>query len=97
MKTRCIKEEPLFTLYCHHPLNGTAARAIWRKDLIESKVGDEFVIEHDEYSSTFSDEEDVLKVVYKDENGVACIHRTIYSVWQGEDTVDVELIWFELH
>jgi hypothetical protein len=99
MEMKVIKEQPLMTLVYRDYNTSSVTKDIYAKDLKEAQIGDKFMIEV--LSSCGRDVHDeVLEVVYKNDEGCACLHRKFGTddtamgrPWEFEP----KLIWFELN
>ncbi len=99
MKTRTIIEQPLMTLWYSDYNTAPISRKVFPRDLAAAAVGTVFEPDADTACGRARDAES-LTVVYRDQHGVACLHRR----WGTEDTpaaepwaADPELIWFEIN
>ena len=99
MKTKTIIEQPLMTLWYSDWNTPPTSLDIFARDLRAVDVGTEFSPSAATACGRAVDEES-LTVVYRDEYGVACLHRRrgtedtpAAEPWKSKP----ELIWFEIN
>ena len=98
METTVIEEQPIFTLRYSDYNTTSTHMEIYPSDLKNHEVGHEFAISPDSNCGRDIHDE-ILKIVYKDENGVACVHRKFGTSDDMSPTpweLKPQLIWFEL-
>ena len=94
MKTRLIKEEPLYSYY-----TGCEDIELFRKDFDKMKVGDRFKAEAWDRDVNATERTYVtVTCIYHDQDGVLLREhsRTVYYDGSYEDEETVELVWVEL-
>ena len=98
METAVIEEKPIFTLRYSDYNTPSQHLDIFANDLKNNDIGHEFTIYPNSVCGRDVHDE-TLKIVYKDDHGVACIHRKFGMTddmspepWE----LKPQLIWFEL-
>ena len=94
METNVIKEKPIFELFAYNADGEERRINVFACDLKTAEVGRKW----EAYvGACYRSEEESIEIVYKNDSGVAVLHRT-FGMDNAEDYEDEpELVWVELH